>query len=57
MGTQISAVTLGVKDLARAKRFYEAIGGRVQKDLPSFVSNTYLLMQAVEEPEVDLAVV
>lgn len=38
MGTQISAVTLGVKDLARAKRFYEAIGGRVEKDFPSFVS-------------------
>jgi uncharacterized protein len=40
MGMRITAVTLGVADLERAKRFYESLGGAVAKELPGFVSIT-----------------
>jgi catechol 2,3-dioxygenase-like lactoylglutathione lyase family enzyme len=36
---QVSAIMLGVKDLARAKKFYaEGLGCEVDKDTPNFVS-------------------
>ena len=39
MSLQISAVTLGVKDLNRAKKFYsEGLGLTIEQDHPGFVS-------------------
>jgi uncharacterized protein len=36
---QVSAIMLGVKDLARSKRFYaEGLGCAIDKDYPNFVS-------------------
>jgi predicted enzyme related to lactoylglutathione lyase len=36
---QVTAVMLGVKDLARSKKFYgEGLGGTIDKDYPTFVS-------------------
>lgn len=39
MNLQLSAVTLGVKDISRAKKFYsEGLGGTIEQDHPGFVS-------------------
>ncbi|MDT0341473.1 VOC family protein [Streptomyces litchfieldiae] len=39
MSLQVSAIMLGVEDLARAKKFYtEGLGCAVEKDTPHFVS-------------------
>lgn len=39
MSPQVSAIMLGVKDLARAKRFYaEGLGCTIDKDTRNFVS-------------------
>jgi predicted lactoylglutathione lyase len=38
MSTQISAVTLGVKDMKRSKEFYEGLGFEVDKEHPAFIS-------------------
>ena len=39
MALQVTAVMLGVKDLARSKKFYgEGLGGTIDKDYPTFVS-------------------
>jgi catechol 2,3-dioxygenase-like lactoylglutathione lyase family enzyme len=39
MSVQISAITLGVKDLDRAKRFYaEGLGATIEQDHPGFAS-------------------
>lgn len=38
MTTQISNVTLGVKDLKRAKDFYSGLGFAIEQDHPGFVS-------------------
>ena len=38
MSTQISAITLGVKDLQRSKEFYEGLGALVDKEFPGYVS-------------------
>jgi uncharacterized glyoxalase superfamily protein PhnB len=39
MNLQLSAITLGVKDLNRAKKFYsEGFGGTIEQDHPGFVS-------------------
>src|SRR5260370_15830616 len=36
---QVTAIMLGVKDLARSKKFYgEGLGGTIEKDYPTFVS-------------------
>jgi catechol 2,3-dioxygenase-like lactoylglutathione lyase family enzyme len=35
---QVSAIMLGVKDLARAKKFYEGLGCEIDKDYRGFVS-------------------
>jgi uncharacterized protein len=36
---QVTAIMLGVKDLARSKKFYsEGLGGTIDKDYPTFVS-------------------
>ena len=38
MNPCVSAITLGVRDLDRAKRFYEALGWPVEQDTPYWVS-------------------
>ena len=39
MNLQLSAVTIGVKDINRAKKFYsEGLGCTIEKDAPVFVS-------------------
>lgn len=39
MAVQVTAIMLGVKDLARAKKFYaEGLGCAIDKDYPGFVS-------------------
>src|SRR5437762_4629987 len=38
MNAQISAVTIGVKDLDRAKQFYAGLGCPIDKETPRFVS-------------------
>ncbi|MGI9022693.1 MAG: VOC family protein [Acidimicrobiales bacterium] len=39
MPLQVSAIMIGVEDLARSKRFYgEALGCTIDKDYPNFVS-------------------
>lgn len=39
MALQVTAIMLGVKDLARSKKFYgEGLGGTIDKDYPTFVS-------------------
>lgn len=38
MTVQISAVTLGVKDLQVSKSFYKGIGATVEQEHPSFIS-------------------
>lgn len=38
MTLHVDAIMLGVEDLARSRRFYEAVGCRVDKDYPTFVS-------------------
>ena len=39
MALQVTAIMLGVKDLARSKKFYgEGLGGTIGKDYPAFVS-------------------
>ncbi|KAB8181517.1 glyoxalase [Nonomuraea phyllanthi] len=38
MSLQVSAIMLGVKDLARAKTFYEGLGCEIDKDTRHFVS-------------------
>jgi catechol 2,3-dioxygenase-like lactoylglutathione lyase family enzyme len=38
VNVQISAVTIGVHDLKRAKQFYEALGCQIDQDHPGFVS-------------------
>lgn len=40
MTFQISAVTLGVKDLQVSKSFYEGLGATVEKEHPNFISLT-----------------
>ena len=41
MSVQITAVMLGVKDLARSTQFYgEGLGGTIDKDYPTFLSIT-----------------
>jgi uncharacterized protein len=34
----MTAIMLGVEDLARSKKFYEGLGCTIDQDLPSFVS-------------------
>ena len=39
MALQVTAIMLGVKDLARSKKFYgEGLGRTIDKDYPTFVS-------------------
>ena len=39
MPLEVSAIMLGVEDLARSKRFYgEGLGCKIEQDYPSFVS-------------------
>jgi catechol 2,3-dioxygenase-like lactoylglutathione lyase family enzyme len=38
MNPYVSAITLGVRDLDRAKKFYEALGWPVEQDTPYWVS-------------------
>jgi catechol 2,3-dioxygenase-like lactoylglutathione lyase family enzyme len=39
MSLQVSAIMLGVQDLARSKKFYaEGLGCRINQDYPNFVS-------------------
>jgi uncharacterized protein len=39
MALQVTTIMLGVKDLARSKKFYgEGMGGTIDKDYPAFVS-------------------
>ena len=38
MALQVTAIMLGVKDLARSKKFYEEVGGTIDQDHPNFVS-------------------
>ncbi|MEU6432075.1 VOC family protein [Microbispora sp. NPDC046973] len=38
MSLQVSAIMLGVKDLTRAKKFYEGLGCEIDKDTRHFVS-------------------
>ena len=39
MPLQVTAIMLGVKDLARAKKFYgEGLGCKIDQDHPTFVS-------------------
>ena len=38
MTLQVTAIMLGVEDLARAKKFYEGIGATIEQDYPNFVS-------------------
>ena len=39
MALQVTAIMLGVSDLARSKKFYgEGLGGTIDKDYPAFVS-------------------
>jgi uncharacterized protein len=38
MALQVSAIMLGVDDVARARDFYVALGCEVDKDFPNFVS-------------------
>jgi len=41
MSPKVSAIMLGVRDLARAKRFYaEGLGAAITQDYPGFVSLT-----------------
>jgi predicted lactoylglutathione lyase len=35
---QVTAIMLGVEDLARSKRFYEGLGCTIDQDHPNFVS-------------------
>ena len=36
MALQVTAIMIGVEDLARSKAFYEALGGTVEQDYPQF---------------------
>ena len=38
MSTQVSAVTIGVKDMKRSKEFYVALGLEVDQDYPGWIS-------------------
>ncbi len=38
MALQVTAIMLGVKDLARSKKFYQDVGGTIDQDHPNFVS-------------------
>ena len=38
MSLQLTTVMLGVKDLARSKKFYESLGCSLDQDHPNFVS-------------------
>ena len=38
MAFEVIAIMLGVEDLARSKRFYEELGGKIDQDYPNFVS-------------------
>ena len=39
MPVQVTAIMIGVQDLARAKKFYgDGLGGTIEQDYPSFVS-------------------
>ena len=39
MALQVTTIMLGVRDLARSKKFYgEGLGGTIDKDYPGFVS-------------------
>ncbi len=38
MALQVTAIMLGVEDLARSKKFYEDLGAAVEQDYPNFVS-------------------
>ena len=39
MALRVTSIMLGVKDLARSKKFYgEGLGGTIDKDYPTFVS-------------------
>ena len=39
MALRVTTIMLGVKDLARSKKFYgEGMGGTIDKDYPAFVS-------------------
>ena len=38
MTVQISSILLGVRDLERSKKFYSALGARIDKDYPVFAS-------------------
>ena len=37
MALQVTAIMIGVEDLARSKAFYEALGGTIEQDYPGFV--------------------
>src|SRR6266511_4349816 len=38
MALQVTAIMIGVADLARSKKFYEDLGGTIDQDYPNFVS-------------------
>ncbi|HEX8099358.1 MAG TPA: VOC family protein [Actinomycetota bacterium] len=38
MGLQVTAIMLGVEDLARSKQFYADLGCEIEQDYPQFVS-------------------
>jgi catechol 2,3-dioxygenase-like lactoylglutathione lyase family enzyme len=38
MALQVTAIMLGVEDVARSKRFYEELGCAIDQDHPNFVS-------------------
>lgn len=38
MALQVTAIMLGVEDLARSKKFYADLGATIEQDYPNFVS-------------------
>ena len=38
MPLQVTAIMIGVEDLARSKKFYEGLGCKIDQDYPNFVS-------------------
>jgi predicted lactoylglutathione lyase len=37
MALQVTAIMIGVEDLARSKKFYEGLGCKIDQDYPNFV--------------------
>ena len=35
---QVTAIMIGVKDIARSKKFYADLGGKIEQDYPQFVN-------------------